>query len=154
MMGIPQSQYAMVLENTNVVLAGSDPDFLGRDGDAVVHRLLTAGGDLAALLGELAADRRRAPGDDLTSALVNADIEGESLTDQEIGSFFILLTAAGSETARNALSHGLALLTEHPGQHRVWWSDFEAHAGTAVEEILHYASPVTWMRRTLTRDAV
>lgn len=152
MMGIPESRRAMVRDTTSIILAGADPEFLGDDGDAAAHRLLTAGGELAGLLGELAAERRRAPADDLTSALVNADIDGETLTDQEIGSFFILLAVAGSETTRNSISHGLELLTDHPDQRAVWWSDFEAHAGTAVEEVVRYASPVTWMRRTLTRD--
>ncbi|PSL00729.1 cytochrome P450 [Murinocardiopsis flavida] len=152
MMGIPESRRAMVRENTAIVLAGADAEFLGGDGDAAAHRLLTAGGELAGLLGELAAERRRTPVDDLTSALVNADIDGEALSDQEIGSFFILLAVAGSETTRNAISHGLALLTDHPDQRALWWADFEAHAATAVEEIVRHASPVTWMRRTLTRD--
>ncbi|GAA3747432.1 cytochrome P450 [Spinactinospora alkalitolerans] len=152
MMGIPESHRAMVFENSNVVLAGADPEYLGRDPDVAVHRLLTAGGELAGLLSELAGRRREQPTDDLTSALVNANIDGESLTDQEIGSFFILLAVAGNETTRNAISHGLKLLTLHPGQRELWWSDFEAHAATAVEEIVRHASPVTWMRRTVTRD--
>ncbi|MFC3999171.1 cytochrome P450 [Nocardiopsis sediminis] len=154
MMGVPADRRAMVFENASVILAGSDPDYLGHDIDAALTRLLTAGGDLAALLGELAAERRAAPTADLTSALVAADLDGESLTDRELGSFFILLTVAGSETTRNAISHGLELLTRHPEQRDLWWSDFEAHAGTAVEEIVRHSSPVIWMRRTLTRDHV
>ncbi|GLU48011.1 cytochrome P450 [Nocardiopsis ansamitocini] len=152
MMGIPEEQHRRVFDNSSIVLAGSDPDYLGNDPETAVHRLLAAGGELAALLTELAAERRRAPRQDLTSALVSADIDGDALTDQEIGSFFILLAVAGNETTRNAISHALALLTRFPDQRDTWWSDFEAHAATAVEEIVRYASPITWMRRTLSRD--
>ncbi|TDQ48194.1 cytochrome P450 [Actinorugispora endophytica] len=152
MMGIPRDQHRTVFESSNVVLAGADPDYLGEDADTALHQLLTAGGNLAALLAELAEDRRSAPRDDLTSALVNADVDGEALTGQEIGSFFILLAVAGNETTRNAITHALDLLTRHPDQRELWWSDFEAHAGTAVEEVVRHASPVVWMRRTLTED--
>ncbi|GAB3453331.1 cytochrome P450 [Streptomonospora sediminis] len=152
MMGIPPSRQEMVLANSNTVLAGNDPDYLGGDIDTALTKLLEAGAQLSELLAELAAQRRAEPTDDLTSALVNANVDGEALTDQELGSFFILLAVAGNETTRNAISHGLNLLTEHPEQRDLWWSDFETYAPGAVEEIIRYASPVVWMRRTLTRD--
>ncbi|WP_017558516.1 cytochrome P450 [Nocardiopsis baichengensis] len=152
MMGIPESRRSMVFENSNVVLAGNDPDYLGDDAETAMARLLDAGAELSGLLGELAELRRREPAEDLTTALANANIDGESLTDQELGSFFILLAVAGNETTRNGISHALTLLTEHPDQRALWWSDFEAHAPAAVEEVVRYASPVNWMRRTVTRD--
>jgi cytochrome P450 len=93
------------------------------------------------------------PGDDLTSALVHAEVDGERLTDQELGSFFILLVVAGNETTRNAISHGLKALTDNPDERKLWVEDFEGVAPTAVEEIVRWASPVIWMRRTATRDA-
>jgi cytochrome P450 len=101
---------------------------------------------------ELGAHRRRHPEDDVTSALVNAEIDGERLDDQELGSFFILLVVAGNETTRNAISHGLVLLSDHPEQRRIWEDDFDTVAPTAVEEIVRIASPVIWMRRTVTTD--
>ena len=61
---------------------------------------------------------------------------------------------AGNETTRNAIAHGLDLLTRNPDQYRVWSDDFEAVASTAVEEIVRVASPVVFMRRTATRDTV
>ncbi|GAB3488373.1 cytochrome P450 [Nocardiopsis coralliicola] len=151
MMGIPEDRREQVFAHSNVVLAGNDPDYLGEDTDTAVHRLLTAGAELSALLAELAAERRAAPTDDLTSALVHANVDGEKLDDTELGSFFILLAVAGNETTRNGISHALDLLTRHPDQRELWWSDFEGYAGTAVEEVVRYASPVTWMRRTVTR---
>ena len=94
----------------------------------------------------------REPTDDLISALVNAEVEGEKLTDQELGSFFILLVVAGNETTRNAISHGIRLLTENPDQRKIWQADFDGVAPTAVEEIVRFASPVIFMRRTVTQD--
>ena len=89
------------------------------------------------------------PTDDVTSALVNAEIDGERLTPDELASFFILLVVAGNETTRNAISWGLHLLTEHPDQRAAWLADLDGVTPTAVEEIVRWASPVIYMRRTL-----
>src|SRR6202035_2732574 len=100
----------------------------------------------------LADDRRRTPRDDLTTSLVEAEVDGERLTPTEIASFFNLLVAAGIETTRNAISHGLLALTRYPEQRQKWWADFDAVSHSAVEEIVRWASPVIYMRRTLTHD--
>ena len=94
------------------------------------------------------------PTGDITSALVNAEIDGERLTPEELGSFFILLVVAGNETTRNAISWGLHLLTENPEQRAAWLADIDGVTPTAVEEIVRLASPVIFMRRTLADDAV
>ena len=65
---------------------------------------------------------------------------------------FILLAVAGNETTRNAISHGVLALTRYPEQREIWWNDYATHAPTAVEEIVRWASPVVYMRRTATRD--
>jgi cytochrome P450 len=142
----------MVLANSNTILSGSDPEFLSRDLDQAVVQLLGAGKALAELVTGLAADRARAPGDDLVSALATANIDGEQLTSAELASFFVLLVVAGNETTRTALSHALMLFTEFPGQRELLLADFENRIEGAVEEIVRYASPVMFMRRTLTRD--
>jgi cytochrome P450 len=100
----------------------------------------------------LAEDRRANPRDDLTTALVAAEVDGERLSSSEIASFFILLAVAGNETTRNAISHGVLALTRYPEQREIWWDDFAAHTPTAVEEVVRWASPVVYMRRTATRD--
>ena len=163
MMGIPERRQAMVLAHTNRILAGSDPEYTGFPEDAgplraklagplALYRLVRAGRQLHHLAATLGRERRRRPTDDLTSRLVNADLDGEALTDQEFGSFFILLVVAGNETTRTALSHGLKLLTDHPDQMELLQSDFDKHIVGALDEILRYATPVTQFRRTLTRD--
>jgi methyl-branched lipid omega-hydroxylase len=153
MMGIGDEHFDMVLKNTNLILAGADPEFLSEDMDEAITQLLTAGSDLAGLVTDMAAARQQDPGDDLITALASANVDGEQLTPAELGSFFILLVVAGNETTRTALSHALMLLTDHPDQRELLLADFEGKIGGAVEEIVRYVSPVIWMRRSLTRDA-
>jgi cytochrome P450 len=105
--------------------------------------------DIGAYATALAEDRRVNPRDDLTTALVQAEVDGERLTSAEVASFFILLVVAGNETTRNAISHGVLALTRFPDERARWWADYEAIAPTAVEEIVRWASPVIWMRRTV-----
>jgi cytochrome P450 len=152
MMGIPGDHYEMVLANSNIILSGSDPEFLGQDLDAAVVQILGAGQALAELVTGLAADRAHTAGNDLVAALVTANIDGEQLTSAELASFFILLVVAGNETTRTALSHALMLFTEFPDQRALLLADFENRIEGAVEEIVRYASPVLFMRRTLTQD--
>ena len=152
MMGIPGHQYEMVLANSNIILSGSDPEFLSHDLDEAVVQILGAGQSLAELVTGLAADRVQVPVDDLVSALATANIDGEQLTSAELASFFILLVVAGNETTRTALSHALMLFTEFPEQRELLLADFENRIEGAVEEIVRYASPILFMRRTLTRD--
>ncbi|HZC41040.1 MAG TPA: cytochrome P450, partial [Streptosporangiaceae bacterium] len=152
MMGVPDSSYDMVLRNTNTILSGFDPDFVSEDLGEAVGQVLGAGQELGDLVTGLAAERAEHPGDDLVSALATANIDGEQLTTGELASFFILLVVAGNETTRNAISHALALLTDYPEQRELLCSDFEARIGGAVEEIVRIASPVIFMRRTVTRD--
>jgi methyl-branched lipid omega-hydroxylase len=150
MMGIPEDSRAMVLRATNVILAGGDPD-LYPDLNVWVAENLQAGADLSDLMNRLAAERLERPTGDLTSALITTEVDGEKLSHQEIGSFFILLCVAGNETTRTAISQGVLALSEHPAQRARWMAD-PSLTPTAVEEVVRWASPVTWMRRTATRD--
>jgi cytochrome P450 len=154
MMGVGDEHYAMVLKDTNIILSGADPEFVSADMDEAITQILTAGGELAGLVTQIAARKQQDPGDDLTSALATANIDGEQLTPAELASFFILLVVAGNETTRTAISHALTLLTDHPDQRALLLADFDAQIGGAVEEIVRYVSPVIWMRRSVTRDTV
>jgi cytochrome P450 len=151
MMGIPEEDQALVLEQSSIILSGGDPDVLGTDSqEDALGMFLSAGQQLSEVMQRLAAVRRETPTDDLTSALVNAE---ESLTDQEIGSFFILLCVAGNETTRNAISQGVLAFDRFPEQKQRWIAD-PSLTKSAVEEVVRWATPVTWMRRTATRDVV
>ncbi|MGP8001215.1 MAG: cytochrome P450 [Streptosporangiaceae bacterium] len=152
MMGIPDSSYDMVLRDTNIILSGQDPDFLSDDPDEAVLQLLSAGQELADLVTDLRTARLASPADDLITALVTANIDGEQLTSAELASFFVLLVVAGNETTRTAISHALVLLTEYPDQRALLLADVGGRMAGTVEEIVRIASPVMYMRRTLTRD--
>lgn len=150
MMGIPRSEFRTVLDATNVILGGGDPEFMGEDGG--IEKFIEAGMALAGLMAELIEERRSNPTDDLTSRLVHNDLPEDLLTPTEITSFFILLAVAGNDTTRTAISHGIDLLSRNPDQRAIWQADVEGVTPTAVEEIVRAASPVTFMRRTATRD--
>jgi methyl-branched lipid omega-hydroxylase len=147
MMGIPEEDHQRVFHWTNVVLGFGDPD-LATDFAEFAKISMDFGGYATAL----AEDRRVNPHDDLTTSLVQAEVDGERLSSAEIASFFILLAVAGNETTRNAISHGVLALTRYPEQREKWWADFDGVSQSAVEEIVRWASPVSYMRRTLLDD--
>ncbi|GAT68330.1 cytochrome P450 [Planomonospora sphaerica] len=156
MMGVPPQAHGRVLRATNIILGNSDPEYTGIQPELKrwnvargLVKLMGAGRELNHLAARLGRERRGRSTGDLTSLLVNGE---ESLTPQELGSFFILLVVAGSETTRNAISHGLKLLTDHPEQRALLTEDFEGRIAGAVEEIVRHSTPVIQFRRTLTRD--
>ena len=150
MMGIPQEDEALVLEQSNIILSGGDEEFITDENEAL-RLVLEAGQALAGVMARLAEERRVTPTSDLTSALVRTEVDGETLTHQEIASFFILLCVAGNETTRTAISNGIYALHRNPEQKARWMAD-PSLTKTAVEEIVRWASPVIWMRRTATQD--
>ncbi len=147
MMGIPEEDHQRVFHWTNVILGFGDPDFTSD-----FEEFIKISMDIGAYASALAEDRRVNPHDDLTTSLVEAEVDGDRLSSSEIASFFILLVVAGNETTRNAISHGVLALSRYPDERDKWWSNFDRLAPTAVEEIVRWASPVVYMRRTLTRD--
>lgn len=147
MMGIPEEDHQRIFHWTNVILGFGDPDLATDFGE-----FLQVSMDIGAYASALAEDRRSNHHDDLTTSLVEAEVDGERLTSAEIASFFILLVVAGNETTRNAISHGVLALSRYPAERDKWWSNFDQLTPTAVEEIVRWASPVIYMRRTLTRD--
>ena len=153
LMGVPDSAYEMVFKNTNIILGVGDPEF-APEGVDFVTALLNAGAELAELMNEVAEAKKGGDGGDLTSVLVNAELEGEHLDQADLASFFVLLVVAGNETTRNAISWGLKYLTDHPDQRAIWASDFEGLAPSAIDEIVRLASPVSYMRRTVTQDTM
>ena len=126
MMGIPEEDHDKICQWTNVHLGYGDPDLY--PDFAEFAKATQNAADYAHALAE---DRRRRGRDDLTTSLVQAEVYGEQLTSAEIASFFILLVVAGSETTRNAISHGVLALTRHPDQRQRWWNAFGELKGTA-----------------------
>lgn len=147
MMGIDESDHAAIFDWTNVIMGFGDPD-VTKSREAFISAVIAM-----ANYGEgLAEDRRHSPRDDLTTSLVRAEAAGHRLESTEIGAFFILLATAGNETTRHATSQGMLAFTRYPEQRRIWWDDFDFHRRAAVEEIVRWATPVSYMRRTLAHD--
>ena len=153
MMGIGPADYDTVFNASNVILSNGDPEYVAEGEDPMVA-FMNAAQQLNLLMNDLAQYRKEHPTEDVTSALVNTNVDGEALTDAEVASFFILLVVAGNETTRNAISHGLLALTQHPDQRALWQADPGAVAPSAVDEVVRWASPVIWMRRTVAQDTV
>ena len=151
MMGIDPDRHEEVFRLSNTILSGGDPEYFTEVEDPI-GVLLSAGADLAAIMNETAEVRRGGDGEDLTTILVNAEVEGEHLTADEMASFFVLLCVAGNETTRNAITWGLEFLTANPDQRDLWLSDIEGITPTAVDEIVRMSSPVIHFRRTVTTD--
>jgi len=152
MMGIPRSEFDTVMDATNVILGGGDPDMVG--GKDPMTAIFEAGITLTQLMNELAEDRRKNPVNDLTSELVHNDVGEDMLAPEDLGPFFILLAVAGNDTTRTATSLGMNLLALNPDQRKIWQDDLlagdETVTATAVDEIVRCSSPVTFMRRTVT----
>jgi methyl-branched lipid omega-hydroxylase len=147
MMGVPEADRPRLLDLTNRLLAGGDPEYGGTK-----ESLQRAGEELRDYGLWLGQKRLEHPENDLTTTLVHAEVDGEAMPPQDLGPFFLLLIAAGNETTRTAISHGLWALTQFPDEKRRWLKDLDGHAMSAAEEIVRWASPVMHMRRTLTRD--
>ena len=147
MMGIPRDKWDRIFECTNVILGdeSTTPDF---------NALMAASFEMAAIARAVGEDHLAHPRDDLVSAIMHAEVDGERLDASQMASFFILLSAAGNETTRNAISHGVHLLTRHPDQREKLRADVDHLIPTAVEEIVRYATPVIHFRRTATEDTV
>ena len=150
MIGIEEPDRERVARAANAMVSWNDPEFIG-DGDAMgvlLDGLMT----LHQAAFALADARRSRPADDLMSALVQAEVEGVQLTDEEIASFFVLLCVAGNDTTRQTSSHAVLALDRHPDQKALLLADFPGRIGTGVEEFVRWASPVLTFRRTARHD--
>jgi cholest-4-en-3-one 26-monooxygenase len=147
-LGVPQEDRRMIFDWSNQMIGFDDPEFRTSEEQAQA-----AAAQLYAYAEGLAAERQANPRDDIVTALISAEVDGEALTTNEFDLFFLLLAVAGNETTRNAISHGMLALIEHPEQRQRLLDD-PTLMDTAVEEILRWATPVMHFRRTATRDTV
>jgi cytochrome P450 len=153
MMGIAAADYDTVFNASNVILSAGDTEYV-RPGEDPMVAFMNAAQQLNLLMTDLATYRRGHPTEDVTSALVNTNVDGEALSETEIAAFFILLVVAGNETTRNAISHGLLAMTSYPEQRALWQAEPARIAATGVDEVVRWGSPVIWMRRTVASDTV
>jgi cholest-4-en-3-one 26-monooxygenase len=145
MIGLEAEQWPRMFEISNDLIgARDDPDYAHVDTEA-------ASAEIFALCDAVAEDRRNNPRDDLMTALVQAELDGERLDNIELDLFFITLVVAGNETTRNLINHSLLALVEHPDQAQRLRDD-PSLWDTAVEEMLRWGSSIHNFRRTATRD--
>ena len=144
MMGIPRDDTKRIFELTNTILGVGDPEYVQS-----LEELMAAGMGLFQYGLALAQDRLDNPRDDITTTLMQAEVEDENgkhrLTPGELGSFFLLLVVAGNETTRNAISHGMHALTDNPDQRKLWTADFDArlpHRGRGDRALGHAGHPL------------
>jgi cytochrome P450 len=150
MMGVAPEVRDAYTTMANRMVAAADPEMAaGSDPLTVIVECIMG---LTQMALELAAARRARPADDLMTALVEAEVDGDRLTDAEIGAFFVLLAVAGNDTTRNTISHTLVALSRNPDQRRLLAADFPVRIDRAVEEMVRWATPVMTFRRTATRD--
>lgn len=146
MMGVPQEDRHLIFDWSNRMIGSEDPEFAQEEGDAE-----TAMTELFAYSHALVDERRKNPQDDLITSLTQAEIEGDVLSELEIDLFFLLLAVAGNETTRNLTANGMHALFNHPDELRRLQADLSL-LDSATEEMLRYASPVMYFRRTVTQD--
>jgi cytochrome P450 len=146
MFGVPEDLRPAVAHAADEIVAWADPVLLaGRDPAEVQVAATSAIHEIAE---ELIAQRREQPANDLLTALVDAEVEGEQLTDFEIGAVMVLFAVAATDTTRHTASFAAKALTDFPDQRQWLWEDFEDRIGTAVEEFLRWGSVVLNFRRT------
>lgn len=145
MIGIPEESREEVTAAANLMISWDDDEVTG--GDAATA-MLNGVATLHGVCQDVIEARRDTSADDLITALVQAEVDGVRLTDDEIRSFFVLLCVAGNDTTKQTTTHTLRALTDFPDQRRYLVEDFDARIGAAVEEFVRWATPVMTFRRT------
>ncbi|HKT53252.1 MAG TPA: cytochrome P450 [Caulobacteraceae bacterium] len=146
LLGVPYEDRGKIFEWSNRIVGSEDPEFMYDE-----ELIAGATREMFQYAQMLADTRRREPRDDIISTLIAPDADGDRLADHDFNLFFLLLAIAGNETTRYTATHGMAAMLDHPDQ----YAELVADPGlipAAVEEMLRWASPVMYFRRTATRD--
>jgi cholest-4-en-3-one 26-monooxygenase len=143
LLGVPQEDRRKLFDWSNQMLANEDPDYAGEPDVAAAEIL---GYAMA-----MAADRKENPRDDLVTKLVHADKDGRGLNDDEFGYFVIILTVAGNETTRNAITHGMNAFLDNPDQWELWKKE---RPETMIDEVIRWGTPVISFQRTALNDVM
>ena len=158
LMGVPEADHDYMIELSDYLVAGTSNEPLESDayGNTTELRLLPFNSPAAHGINEYARElgekRRRQPADDLITKLINAEVDGERLSDNEFTNFFRLMIFAGNETTRSAIGH-LALLCHRFGQEFARLTRDRSLIESGAEEVIRYSSPILYFRRTVTCDA-
>ena len=146
LLGIPVEDRHKIFDWTNKLVGNSDPEYVTSEEEPLI-----AAAELYSYANQLAEARRSDPRDDIVTKLIS-QVDGDALGPHEFETFVLLLAVAGNETTRNAISHGVHALMNHPDQWDLLCDPDADVMTTAVEEIVRWASPVINFKRTATRD--
>jgi len=150
MLGVPKADQPAVSKAAEKLFGLSDDEYssLEERAQATINEIML----LNTTGQELAKFRRANPGDDLMTSIVNAEVDGHRLTDEEMGAFLILLASAGNDTTKQATTHTMMALVNNPAQRDWLMEDFENRIGPAIEEFVRWSSPVLQFARFVTED--
>lgn len=141
LLGVPEADRKKLFEWSNAMMNIEDAEFTDNPAQATAEILGYAY--------TMAEQRKKQPTGDIVSVLVNDTIDGHQLSELEFGYFVIMLTVAGNETTRNAITHGLLTFMQYPDQ----WELFKQHRpSSAANEIVRWATPVNCFQRTARKD--
>jgi cholest-4-en-3-one 26-monooxygenase len=143
LLGVPQEDRDKLFRWSNEMTAGEDPEYADVDPAMSSFELIT-------YAMKMAEERAKNPTEDIVTQLIEADIDGEKLSDDEFGFFVIMLAVAGNETTRNSITHGMIAFSQYPDQ---WELYKKERPGTAADEIIRWATPVSAFQRTALEDA-
>jgi cholest-4-en-3-one 26-monooxygenase len=146
LIGVPVEDRHKIFEWSNRMIGSQDPEYL-TDSDKVLEAQV----EMFMYAGGLAEERRKEPRDDIMTALLTAEVDGDRMSDMDFNLFFMLLSVAGNETTRNAISHGMNAFLENPDQYQALVDD-PSLIDSATEEMVRWASPVMYFRRNATDD--
>jgi cholest-4-en-3-one 26-monooxygenase len=147
LLGVPREDRFKLFDWSNRMVGSEDPEYQVSE-----EHVTEAQVEMFMYAQQLAEQRRAEPREDIVTTLLNAEVEGDSLTEMDFNLFFMLLSVAGNETTRNAIAHGMNAFLENPDQWDLLVSDPPAHIHGATEEILRWASPVLFFRRNARQD--
>lgn len=150
MLGVPKADQPALAKAAEKLFSMSDDEYSSLEERAVatINEIMLISNTGV----ELAKFRRANPGDDLMTSIVNAEVDGHRLTDEEIGAFLILLASAGNDTTKQTTTHAMMALAAHPDQRDWLMADFDGRIGPAVEEFVRWATPVIQFARFATED--
>jgi cytochrome P450 len=149
LLGLPESDFPRLLKLTQELFGGADEELRrGETPDELIETLL----DFFAYFSDITNARRATPTEDLASAIANARVDGEFLSDIDIASYYVIIATAGHDTTSSTISGGLHALIEHPGE-LASLRDDPALLPTAADEMIRWVTPVKEFMRTASADA-
>jgi cytochrome P450 len=148
LLGLPESDFPRMLKLTQELFGGDDDEYKRGTTPEEQQSVLL---DFLVYFNNLTEARRNHPTEDLASAIANARIDGERLSDVDTASYYVIIATAGHDTTSATISGGLRALIDNPAERKRLYDRPEL-MGTATEEMIRWVTPVKEFMRTATED--